>query len=245
METNEGTVLLELPEKGSGTYIIKLDANGRHLWGEYLEGAIAISDIGLDSYDNLFLCGYFNGEIDFDPSEVELKKQSTGGGLHVNGFVSKWNPYGRMIWTSFIESQHNASARQIDIDKNDNLIISGGCKGSFNYQDSYIKNYTNEDEISPDILIMKLFPNEEPLHFDQKINIFPNPSYGKVNIAFNKIHEEIRVNIFDCFGKVVLDKKYQKQSLITIDFPLQKGTYFIGVEADSQYIVDKLLITKY
>lgn len=69
-------------------------------------------------------------------------------------------------------------------------------------------------------------------NFDKKVHLYPNPNDGDFKLVFNeKISEEIEVNIFDVFGKLVFSLNSKETE---IDFKLNNlnsGVYFIKISS--------------
>ncbi|WP_396183211.1 S8 family serine peptidase [Flavobacterium sp.] len=69
-------------------------------------------------------------------------------------------------------------------------------------------------------------------NLDKKVQLFPNPNEGDFRLVFNdKILEEIEVNIFDVFGKLVYSMSSKESQ---IDFKLNNlnsGVYFVKISS--------------
>lgn len=67
-------------------------------------------------------------------------------------------------------------------------------------------------------------------NFDKKVHLYPNPNDGDFRLIFNEeVSEEIEVNIFDVFGKLVFSLNSKETE---IDFKLNNlnsGVYFVKV----------------
>ena len=81
---------------------------------------------------------------------------------------------------------------------------------------------------------------------NNNISIYPNPSTnGEINIAFAMSMDNIKVNIIDAFGKVVISKNSSVQAnqneKITTDI-LPKGIYYVNVSNDNYSHTEKIIV---
>ena len=87
----------------NGRYLLKLSPNMEYLWhtewiNEFGVGSVNVYGIELDSNDNIYLVGFFENTVDFDPTEGVDQKTSSGQSsflLKMNsnrtyGFVRTW-----------------------------------------------------------------------------------------------------------------------------------------------------------
>jgi len=80
-----------------------------------------------------------------------------------------------------------------------------------------------------------------------QLHIFPNPSNGKVSLAFNflndTINEGIEIKVFNIFGSEVLSQKTFYNESIQIDMRvLDKGTYLIEMNAQNKSFYGRVII---
>ncbi len=82
---------------GSDLFVQKLDASGNLQWVRQFGGIE--DDIGssieVDTNDNIFITGYFNDTVDFDPGTSELIMASNG---NRDIFIQKLDSNGNLIW---------------------------------------------------------------------------------------------------------------------------------------------------
>ncbi len=78
-------------------YVSKLDTNGDYVWAKQFAGTG--SDVGmgikLDSSNNVYTTGYFNGTVDFDPGTDTANLTSAGG---KDVFIAKLDSNGDYVW---------------------------------------------------------------------------------------------------------------------------------------------------
>ena len=126
--------------------------------------------------------------------------------------------------------------------KNDNVQFK------FEYSNSGASNnfYLDDIEIGEEADLLK--QNIEPL---SRVNIFPNPSVGDVNILISNIkNKNICVTLLDILGQevknlyqgeVIQDNLQIETNLNSLD----KGVYFINVcEGNTVLNIDKFILNK-
>jgi len=115
-------------------YLAKYTQGGRLIWGFSLGsvGADTINSLKTDKEGNIYLTGYFGGQMDVDPTAQEkLINSSTGRDV----FLIKYNKDGKLMWVksfgnpetipfSLIDSRFE-EGMDIDIDNNGNVYLIG------------------------------------------------------------------------------------------------------------------------
>lgn len=80
-------------------YVAKYDITGNHIWSFHLGGDDDehnfVKDIATDTEGNIFITGFSDGWIDFDPSEVT---DSIKDGTESMFFLAKYNSDGEYLW---------------------------------------------------------------------------------------------------------------------------------------------------
>jgi len=85
-------------------------------------------NIEIDGEGNLFVVGTFTGTMDLNPGvEEDLFTANVK-----SFFVSKYNPQGEVDWIKVIGDDCNA--KDIEIDKNGDLLVVGQFKGEINFE---------------------------------------------------------------------------------------------------------------
>ena len=78
--------------------------------------------MALDSNGNIYTTGYFNGTVDFDPSDGLANLTSDG----LNDiFILKSDPNGNYLWVKRVGGLFSESAASIAVDRNGNVITTG------------------------------------------------------------------------------------------------------------------------
>ena len=77
---------------------------------------------------------------------------------------------------------------------------------------------------------------------EANLNIYPNPAQSMINIE-SSLNGEAQVNIFDMTGRSVKEVSVENMSKASINVEdLNKGVYFITVQQDKSYSIQKLVI---
>ena len=77
---------------------------------------------------------------------------------------------------------------------------------------------------------------------EANLNIYPNPAQSMINIE-SSLNGEAQVNIFDMTGRCVKEVSVENMSKASINVEdLNKGVYFITVQQDKSYSIQKLVI---
>ncbi|HOZ86784.1 MAG TPA: T9SS type A sorting domain-containing protein, partial [Bacteroidia bacterium] len=122
-------------------YIEKWDVNGNFLWSKVLKeaspsGAFVFWPLVTpDRYGNIWLTGYFNGLIDFDPSPANTWNLGTPTHSDTSLFILKLNTNGDFLHASHM---HRAMGKPVLInkiftDKQASLYLGGSFKGTFDF----------------------------------------------------------------------------------------------------------------
>lgn len=86
-----------------------------------------IESITADQEGNMYVCGYFEGEVNFQhPDEQPVYYTSTNSS---EGFVSKYNSSGRLQWTRIVRNSEYGGMHSVILHRNENLYIIGGYNG--------------------------------------------------------------------------------------------------------------------
>lgn len=72
--------------------------------------------------------------------------------------------------------------------------------------------------------------------------VYPNPTKGAFIIEFENTMEEIKMEILDMSGRIVLAQNYKNKQTIEVDLKEQSGMYFVKLENKSGVFLRKLII---
>ncbi|NOQ27403.1 MAG: T9SS type A sorting domain-containing protein, partial [Bacteroidales bacterium] len=78
--------------------------------------------------------------------------------------------------------------------------------------------------------------------FKTQFKVYPNPSNDYANIDLGEEFSDIKIELFDITGKILISTSFKKQRFITIDLkPFISGTYFFHIIADDKKGVKKII----
>ncbi len=120
-----GAAVVNMPVTGpTDMFLLKLDANGNYIWAKHFGNASTESITGIvcDAAGNIFVCGAFNGTMDFDPGPDSLKLSSAGSN---DFFIAKYDPNGALIWAKVAGGIGNDAAYEITCNNNSDIYVTG------------------------------------------------------------------------------------------------------------------------
>lgn len=80
------------------------------------------------------------------------------------------------------------------------------------------------------------------LDLSDLISVFPNPTFGEVNIFLSQSLNINNITIFDLSGRIVLNKIWESQELIRFDLSnIQSGVYIIKIETSKGVVYKKII----
>jgi hypothetical protein len=116
---------------GSDIFVSKLNTSGNLSWAIRL-GA-ASNDMGnaivTDASDNVYVTGYFQGTVDFDPSGTTLSLVSAGA---EDIFVAKYTSAGLLSWAKRLGGSGSDIATGIALDGG-NVVVTGTFSGTADF----------------------------------------------------------------------------------------------------------------
>ncbi len=117
---------------GYEPFIWKLTEIGGFWWAKNFGNASNTNDeinaIDVDATNNIYVTGYFQGSVDFDPSVATTNVTALGA----DGFVSKFDQYGNFAWVkTWGNSNTSSNPLALDVASNGNIYIGGAFNGGF------------------------------------------------------------------------------------------------------------------
>lgn len=158
--------LIDSSSQLDNAYIAKMSASGEFIWGKTFIGSFNpyntpyMREIKVLNSGDIICVAEFIGTIDFDPSQDTFELGASGG---TNPVILKFTSDGDFVWAKQIKGSSSSSTsscyvRGIDVDKNDNIYLSGQYMGRFDFDpgpDSTIL-VTSQNTISRAGYLLKL-----------------------------------------------------------------------------------------
>ena len=113
-------------------YISKQDSDGDFVWAKAMGGTGGDQGLSLsiDSSDNIYTTGYFDGTADFDPGAGTSNLVSAGSN---DIFVSKLDSDGNFVWAKSIGTTNLDTGSSISNDSSDNVYTTGYFDGTADF----------------------------------------------------------------------------------------------------------------
>ncbi len=136
-------------------FILKLDINGNFVWAKKTGGVgydIANS-ICSDALNNIYITGFFEKTVDFDPNSGVFNLTSNAGTTDV--FIQKIASNGTFVWAKSVGGSGIDGGSSISKDKNNNVYITGGFYGTVDFDpNAGTNNLTSNGNV--DVFVLKL-----------------------------------------------------------------------------------------
>lgn len=156
-DLNPGDTVTEFTSNGGkDIFLMKLDSNGNLVWIWTWGGPgddIAF-DIAVDNQDFVYVTGYFNGTVDFEPGPGEYKRTSKG----VNDcFLVRYSYHGYYQWARTWGGTSVDSASTVTCDSEGSAYVAGKYNSTvdFNPADGEDEIYTANG--NDDVFLTKFF----------------------------------------------------------------------------------------
>ena len=134
VDFDPGEPVLEIKAKGDNDlYVQKLDANGKLSWVTVLGGKdskMQGRSIVMDEAGNAYVCGSFQGTIDYETTSGTSTITSKGD---IDIFVLKLNRKGKLEWIRDFGAKDSDIAYTITLDKTNHLLISGWYRETIDF----------------------------------------------------------------------------------------------------------------
>jgi hypothetical protein len=106
-------------------FVSKLDTDGNFVWAKGVGGTSGDqgTSVMVDGMSNVYITGYFEGTVDFDPGAGVVKLTSAGQNTDI--FVSKFNAGGNLVWAKQLGGTFHDGGTSIAADKMGNVYTTG------------------------------------------------------------------------------------------------------------------------
>ena len=154
-----GIVNLNTDSLCSDIFISKLNVSGDFVWAKQVKHIGGTfynynygNDITLDTFDNVYTTGLFQGTADFDPGVGIVSL--TAGGLY-DMFISKLDSSGNFLWVKSMEGTGIIAGNSIVIDTTGGVYTTGQFQYTIDF-DPGLGTFNLTSAASDDLFISKL-----------------------------------------------------------------------------------------
>jgi hypothetical protein len=132
---------------GTDVFIQKIESNGNLGWNRQISSLdnVDATGITLDTEDNIYLIGGFEGTTDFDPGIGIQEVNSTN---NFSQFFLKLDNNGSFQWIKSLESSSYLSYEDIASDSEDNIVLEGTFSGTCDFDPSFVNNSVSSSDNS-------------------------------------------------------------------------------------------------
>lgn len=154
----DGTAATDIHSSAAGAFDIfltKYDSAGNYQFTLTFPGTSFFNlgkGITSDTAGNIYLCGYFSGDVDFDPTAGQ---QVLNGAGFKDIFIAKYSSNGLLQWVKQIGNTDDQTAFDISVSTSGSLYITGSFEGTLDFNPGPgINNFSSQG--NSDIFILKL-----------------------------------------------------------------------------------------
>ncbi len=123
-------------------FVCKLNSSGDFVWARHFGGSAVDEgyDIDVDSKGNVYVTGFFEGTVDFDPGVGTTNLTSFG---NRDVFVLKLSSLGNLIWVKQFGGTDKDVGTALKVDNTGNVYFTGYFKGTADFDPGLSQqNYT-------------------------------------------------------------------------------------------------------
>lgn len=231
-------------------FIEKIDSTGKFIWVKQIGGGQSenLFDIHADQSDNIYITGFFSGDVDFDPGEKNYT-MSAGGKWDKSIFVAKYNNNGTFVWAYNAskngDTYPHGTGIDLATDASGNTIAVGMLQGSFDFNPGKSPVILTSPESVENFFILKLGGGTNTANIVETkgdVSIFPNPFDKNITIHSNEFRANDRINLYSMYGHLMSSYDHLSGNKFEIDLShLPKGMYVIEVINDHSKLMTKVV----
>jgi hypothetical protein len=220
---------------GSDLCLQKLTSAGNFVWAKQFGGIN--NEYGgileINSLDNLFLAGSFEGTVDLDPS-FNVNNFTSNSSLDL--FIESIDKDGNLVWVTSIGGTDAELPYCLALDNNNNLFLGGVFWSTVDFDPSSSTfNLTSVDN-SGDDFILKLSQGfvgiKESNNLVLRSNIYPNPTTDNFVVTLEEASSAIDLEIYTVSGQLIYKQNYSNTNQIHLNIEQPKGVYFVVLKDD-------------
>ncbi|HYD21319.1 MAG TPA: T9SS type A sorting domain-containing protein [Flavipsychrobacter sp.] len=223
-------------------FVLKLDPDGQYKW-VVIHGSAGFDsglDIQLDHEGGIYVTGFFEHTIDFDPSSNI--DQATADSNDI--FIQKLDTMGNHLWVKVITGPSDDRCHSIALDTANSIYLAGygdnadldpgGGVVSFPAANLRFDGYLAKWNLPFAAAVNNLSATKPP------VVIYPNPSNGKLVVSSTEAISQLIA--YDVTGRLVHFLQHgSKQSELSIE---TNGVYFIHITTKDGSFIEKVVVNR-
>jgi hypothetical protein len=224
-------------------FIQKMDVGGNFLWAKSFGGNQndESNAILTDISGNVYVTGFFNGTVDFDPSNGVVNLNSVLGSEDI--FILVLDSSGALVWAKSLGGNLSDSGNDICFDNLGSLLATGSFRSTVDF-DAGPSEFSLTAVGNSDCFLLKMSQSSLNI-FDNSSNYkmaaFPNPNKGILEISFQEPMNNVEITISDIQGKEIYFGYFNSLSKEKIFFDGSAGIYFLKLKTTEFQNVVKLI----
>ncbi len=232
-------------------FVTKYSAAGNFVWAKQIGSSSAerISSIFIDANNIIYLCGIFDGTVDFDPNAGTANL--TAAGTYNSVFVDALDISGNYINATVLNTQRSYDQPpSITVDATGNIVVGGAFYGTSDF-DPGVGTYTLSASSASysDGFVAKLGTIVTGIHnqtaVSGNVTLFPNPASMVLNVRVKGIEfsKNTTMTLLNNLGQEVKQLVLShEQSAISLE-GLTTGIYFYQISNEGKALqTGKLII---
>ena len=184
-------------------YLLKLDSLGDFLWVNSIGDSDNEQGIRLatDQYDNIYLCGYYEGTVDFDPGSGTTNL--TANGKH-DAFVQKLDANGNMKWVQSYGAAGFDKAYSVYVSNNGIINVAGFFENTVDFDPGTgTTNLTSNGKSDAFILKFNAPVGIEDVNMSEtQLLLYPNPASRIITIELPN-NNKSQIDVYNLSGELV------------------------------------------
>ncbi len=210
-------------------YIAKLDSNGNFVWGGQIgdAGPQYVEDMQVNGNGNIYVVGYFTGNVDLDPGTGSFNVISAG---QTDLFVAQFDLSGSFMGGFRLGGQLNDGGQAIDFDQSESIIISGIFASTMDFNPgSAVNNLTASGNSDAFILKLRTTTVGESELLKTKTRFYPNPANDLITLSAGSELIGCSYSVMDIYGKeLIRGSLLANETTISLG-QLSAGAYIIQI----------------
>ncbi|MEP2937565.1 MAG: T9SS type A sorting domain-containing protein [Gilvibacter sp.] len=219
-------------------FLLKVDSLGEFVYAKGYGGSNTdhVEAMAIDSYQNIFITGYFIGTVDFDPSSNDFFLTSAGGWEVYALVLSESGGFG---WAISFRGEDVGFSNDVFVTADSEVLLSGRYRGTADFDpgdDEYFLT-SNGDYDGYLVKLNDEFLNRQEIDFPN-VAFFPNPVNDVLTV---ELELDGTIEFYSVLG-VLLKKVTVQKGVFDINLnDLKSGVYFISIMTTQGRLTKKII----